>query len=73
MPFSTVQGEDLRKELRIEYRGGGLFFTPSTTVRLTNRQGVSQIRDLTGGGSDTTSIDDFMAELEAARQQCVNC
>ena len=169
MPFSTVQGEDLRKELRIEYRGGGLFFTPSTTVLLTNRRvvstesfkrgnditkyipleeiiymhegrssslrwfvaaavlallgiiamltvvglivgvilifvalvcliifffkgsqqsliiesggsdnitfqigrGVSQIRDLTGGGSDTTSIDDFMAELESARQHCV--
>ena len=41
MPFSLVQGEDLRRELRIEYRGDGLFFTPSTTVRLTNRRVVS--------------------------------
>ena len=41
MPFSLVPGEQLRKELRFEFKGGGLFFTPSTTLRVTNRRVVA--------------------------------
>ena len=38
MAFTPVPGEMLRRELRIEYSGGGLFYTPSKTIRLTNRR-----------------------------------
>ena len=36
MPFSPIPGEQVRKEFRFEFKGGGLFFTPSTTIWLTN-------------------------------------
>ncbi len=40
MPFSLVPEEQLRKELRFEFKGGPLF-TPSTTLRVTNRRVVA--------------------------------
>ena len=36
MPFSPIPGEQVRKEFRFEFKGGGPLFTPSTTIWLTN-------------------------------------
>ena len=39
MPLFLAPGEQMRRELRIEYKGGFLsFFTPSTTIQLTDRR-----------------------------------
>ena len=36
MPITLVEGEEIRREQQVEFVGGGLFFTPTTTVWVTN-------------------------------------
>ena len=41
MPITLVDGEEIRREQQVEFVGGGLFFTPTTTIWVTNLRVVA--------------------------------